>query len=176
MRRSSVRSRPRAGGGGSRRNRPRWTALIDSYTLAAGAFDESIIVAPADYRTATSLENECTFLRLRASLQVANTSATLSSTVIFSLVKIDENVLVDPANQANLQNGDVLWSWACGLQPLVAGASGSSINIEGIDVKAKRILSALPEGEKITLTASNVVGGGAVSIVFLGRALLLLKL
>lgn len=166
-------------GGRGSRNRPRWTALLDTYTLSAGTEDESIIVAPADYRTATSLENEATFLRLRASLQLANLSTTLYSTICCAVVKYSENVgpaTVTPANQANLQNGDVLWSEIVGLEPLAAASSMSNIHIGGIDIKSKRKLSAAPEGEKISLVLANIVGGGDVSVVFMGRALMELKL
>lgn len=168
----------RRGGRGSR-NRPRWTALVDSYTLAAGAVDESIIVAPADYRTATSLENEATFIRLRASLQLANLSATLPSTVVIACMKMQEGLSAasfDPSNQANLQNGDILWTAICGLQPLATTSHLSNQGFYDIDIKSKRKLQALPEGEKITMAVSNVVGGGSISVLFIGRALLTLNL
>jgi len=170
--------RGRFRGGRGSRNHPRWTALIDTYTLSAGTEDESIIVAPADYRTATSLENECTFLRLRASLQLANLSTTLYSTICCAVVKYSENLgpaTVTPANQANLQNGDILWSQIVGLEPLAAASSRSNVGIYDIDVKTKRKLSTAPEGEKIALVLANVVGGGSVSVIMMGRALLLLK-
>jgi len=149
---------------------------VDTYTLAAGAVDQSIIVAPADYRTATSLENEATFVRLRGSLQLFNLSATLYSTVVCAVVKIAENVLVDPANQANLQNGDVLWSQIVGLEPLAAASTGSHFRFNDIDIKSKRKLQQQPEGEIITVVVSNVVGGGSISVACLARALMTLNL
>lgn len=173
--------RPRFGparfrGGRGSRNRPRWTAIVDTFNLAAGATDESIVVAPADYRTATSLENEATFLRLRGTIQISNLSATLYATVVIAVVKVDEGFLYDPANQANLQNGDVLWSTILGIEPLAAASTASNIRLEGIDIKSKRVLSAQPEGEKITIVYSNVVGGGQISVACIARALLTLKL
>lgn len=171
--------RGRIRGGRGSRNRPRWTALLDTYTLSAGTEDESIIVAPADYRTATSLENEATFLRLHGSLQLFNLSATLYSTVCCAVVKYSENVgpaTVTPANQANLQNGDVLWSQVVGLAPISATQEGGShFRFNNIDIRSKRKLSAAPEGEKIAMVLANIVGGGDVSIAFMGRALLMLK-
>lgn len=162
--------------GGGRANRPRWTALIDTYTLAAGSFDESIIVAPADYTTSASLENDATFIRLRGSLQITNTSTTLASTVVLAVVKMASNAsVVDPASQANLQNGEVLWSNILQLQPQAAASSESTFHFENLDIKAKRKLSAGPDGERITLVCSNVVGGGTIGVAFLARALILLK-
>lgn len=166
-------------GGRGSRNRPRWTAIVDTYNLAAGSVDESIVVAPADYRTATSLENECTFIRLRGSLQLFNLSTTLYSTVAVAVVKMSENIgpaTFDPASQANLQHGDVLWSTIVGLEPLIANASGSSFRLQDLDIKSKRKMEAGPEGEKINIIVSNVVGGGTVSVAVMARALLLLKL
>lgn len=150
---------------------------MDTYTLAAGAVDQSVIVAPADYRTATSLENEATLIRLHGSMQIANLSTTLYSTVVLCLIKYQEGFAapLDPANQANLQNGDVLWTKILGLEPLAAASSLSNMSIDNIDVKTKRKLSSLPEGEDIRMVVSNVAGGGSISVIGLFRALLLLK-
>lgn len=175
MRRSNARRRS----GGNRRNRPRWTALVDTYVLAAGSIDESIVVAPSDYTTAAALENDATFLRLRGSLQITNTSVTLASTVVCALMALNQNVgIADPANQAFLQNGNVLWSQIVTLQPQIAASSGigASFRWENIDVKSKRKLSSEYEGHRITMVISNVAGGGAIGVAFLARALISLKL
>lgn len=172
-------SGPRGRVRGRSGNRGRWTAVVDSYTLAGGSVDETIVIAPADYRTATSLENEATFLRLRGSIQIANTSATLSCTVVVAIMKLAEGfagATFDPANQANLQNGDILWAQSYGLQPLAAASQLSSMHIGNIDVKSKRRLGSVSEGDKITMVVSNVVGGGTISVVAMARALMLLKL
>lgn len=164
--------------GGGRGNRPRWTALVDTYTLAAAAVDESVVIAPADYQTSTSLENDATFVRLRGSLQITNTSVTLASTVVMAVMKINAGFGVgtfDPASQANLQNGEILWTQILQFQPQVAASSESTFHFENIDIKSKRKLSAVPEGDRISLVVSNVVGGGTIAVAFVARALMTLK-
>jgi len=162
---------------GRRPNRPRWTANLAVDSLPAASVEEVVLVGPGDYQTSTTLESECTLRRIRGNLQVANLSAVLASTLVCWIYKADQAFgVVDPANVAEFQSGNVLWSKVIALQPAAAGASGSWFSIDDIDVKANRIL----EGggihqDQIRFGISNVVGGGTCSYAILARSLLLLK-
>lgn len=175
-----ARGRRRFRGRGSQRsaNRPRWTAnLLTGDTTPGGGVDELVLVGPTDYQTSGTLESECTVRRIRISGFVQQTSTTLASAVVLWVYKTRSGVTgLDPANVANLQSGDVLWTRVLVLEAGLAASSITAINWEA-DIKANRILEggAGTLEEQLRFGLSNIVGGGTVSWGVSARSLLLLK-
>lgn len=167
VRRGAFRGRGRSG------NRPRWTAVVLADTTAPAAQDDIALVAPADYATATSLEDAATLVRIRGNLQIYNTSATLASTVNIAIYAHTATQVINPSIQSTLQEGNILWAKGIILQPTTAGGGGAPFAFHDIDIRSKRRLE-MPQ-TTIWLTIANAVGGGTIAWGGIFRSLLRLK-